>query len=203
MTFYQEASSWLSPTSINLSSAPKLGSKAPYTSELPLPATDGKPTVLTFLRHCGCPFAEATFLNLRATAAQHPNVKFIAVSHSDQSSTGKWLVAVGGPGDEPNPVRVVVDLDRQIYAKWGLGTSSFWHVLKPSSLMAAYNLGKQKGIWNRPTESGSRWQTSGSWAVDGEGVVRWGRIAQNADEVPDFDEAVKSVLGAGKESAKL
>jgi len=54
-----------------------------------------------------------------------------------------------------------------------------------------YKMGKSEDIWNRPTESGSRWQTSGSWAVDGKGVVRWGRVAKAADDVLDFGEGVK------------
>lgn len=62
-----------------------------------------------------------------------------------------------------------------------------------------YQLGKSEGIWNRPTESGTRWQTSGSWAVDGKGVVRWGGVAKSADDVPEFGEAVKA-LSAGGES---
>ena len=48
--------------------------------------------------------------------------------------------------------------------------------------------------WNRPTESGSRWQTSGSFAVDRNGVVRWGGPAGRADFIPDFEEAVKAVM---------
>ncbi len=56
-----------------------------------------------------------------------------------------------------------------------------------------YKLGKQNGIWNKPTESGSRWQTSGSFAVDGKGVVRWVKVAEAADDMPDFQEALKSV----------
>lgn len=58
-----------------------------------------------------------------------------------------------------------------------------------------YALGKGEGIWNRPTESGSRWQTAGSWAVDGEGVVRWGGLSKSADDVPTFGESVKVLKG--------
>lgn len=47
--------------------------------------------------------------------------------------------------------------------------------------------------FNRPTESGSRWQKSGSFAVDKTGVVKWGGAAERADWIPDFEEAVKAV----------
>lgn len=90
-------------------------------------------------------------------------------------------------------MQVVVDSERKVYAAWGLGTSSFWHVLSPGGLWSVYNLGKEEGIWNRPTESGSRWQTSGSFAVDGKGIVRWGQPAPRADWIPAFEDAVKTL----------
>jgi hypothetical protein len=88
---------------------------------------------------------------------------------------------------------MIVDDERNMYADWGLGVSSFWHVLNPWSLYSVYTLGKQKGVWNRPTESGTRWQISGSFAVDAEGVVRWSRPSASADEVPDFGEALRAL----------
>lgn len=54
-------------------------------------------------------------------------------------------------------------------------------------------LAKKEGIKNRWTESGSRWQRSGNFAVDGEGVVRWGRAADDASDIPDFEQLVKAV----------
>lgn len=72
-------------------------------------------------------------------------------------------------------MQVIIDSEWEIYAQWGLGVSSFWHVLSPWSMWSVYKLGKEEGIWNRSTESGSRWQTSGSFAIDKEGMVAWGR----------------------------
>ena len=76
---------------------------------------------------------------------------------------------------------------------WGLGLSSTWHTLNPWSLYSGYKLGKKDGIWSRPTESGSRWQTAGSFAVDESGIIRWERIAKTADDIPDFAEALKAL----------
>jgi len=135
---------------------------------------------------------------MRHAAHAHPDVHFVAVSHSSADATDRWLgslgssriaVGAGAPGD----VEVVIDEQRELFAKWGLGVSSFWHVLSPWSLWAVYRLGADDGVWNRPTESGSRWQTAGSFGCDGKGVVRWGRAAQRADEIPDFEEAVRAV----------
>jgi hypothetical protein len=116
-------------------------------------------------------------------------VNFYAVSHSAASDTEDWVIACGGEWS----VTVVTNPDRTLYGQWGLGTSSTWHVLSPWSLWGVYKLGKGEGIWNRPTNSGTRWQTAGSFAVDGEGVVRWVRVAQSADDMPDFREALKAV----------
>jgi hypothetical protein len=86
-----------------------------------------------------------------------------------------------------------VDHERELYARWGLGSSSFYHVLNPSSLYAVWTLGRAEGVWNRPTESGSRWQTAGTFATDIDGIVRWVQVASSADDISDFKKALGSV----------
>jgi len=98
-----------------------------------------------------------------------------------------------------------VDDSRRTHAAWGLGTSSAWHVLNPLSMASVVRLGRGEGIWNRPTSSGSRWQTAGSFAVDGQGFVRWGHVGGSADDagVYAFDEAVQALRGDGEWKARL
>lgn len=190
MTFRQELSSWTSWTSSPTSPPPKIGSPAPsIPGKLDLPSSTKNSTILAFLRHCGCPFAEKTFRSLRSTAQQHPDIAFIAISHSSQSATDRWLEALGGAG----PVTVIVDAEREVYARWGLGASGWWHVLSPGAMWSVVKLGREEGIWNRPTESGSRWQSAGSWGVDGKGIVRWGRVAVRADEIADFGDGARAL----------
>ncbi|CAK5283231.1 unnamed protein product [Mycena citricolor] len=191
MTFTQEIASFVLPTRTSVSAVPKAGTLAPTSSLLPIPPPDSRPMVVTFLRHCGCPFAEKTFKLLRELANEPPNshVRFVAVSHSDDSATNAWVEALGGPGS----VEILIDAGREVYALWGLGISSFSHFMSPSGLWAVYQLGKTDGIHVRSTESGSRWQTSGSFAVDGEGIVRWGHPMASAGEIPDFREALRAV----------
>lgn len=193
MTFWQELSSWSSPTATTTAEAPSIGKAAPSTAKLQL--RDGRPSVIAFLRHCGCPFAEKTFLNLRDVAKTRTDIDFIAVSHSDEAATQTWLKSLPQAGSEPANLRVVVDHDREIYSAWGLGTSSYIHVLSPYSMYNVLKLGQEEGIWNRPTESGSRWQTAGYFAVDSSGIVRWGGTAKRADDVPNFEGAI-SALGS-------
>lgn len=88
---------------------------------------------------------------------------------------------------------VIVDQQRETYAEWGFGTSSAWHVLSPWALFNVYRLGKEEGIWNRPTESGSRWQEAGSAAFDKDGIVRWVYKPKTADAHPDFLEALNTL----------
>jgi hypothetical protein len=200
MTFRQELDSWWAPTAPEAADLPGIGGKAPETPRLQLEA--GRPTIVAFLRHCGCPFAEKTFLNLREIAKDNKDLDFIAVSHSDEAATQTWLKSLPQADSEPSNLRVVVDDKVEIYAAWGLGVSGYAHALSPWSLYNVWKLGREENIWNRPTESGSRWQTAGTFAVDAEGIVRWGGPALRADDIPDLESAVSSVKGDGKE-AKL
>lgn len=203
MTFQQELSSWFAPRDGQTTpEPPAVGASAPQTSKIQL---SGAPTVITFLRHCGCPWAEKTFLNLREVARDHRTTSFIAVSHSSQAATDTWLASLPQSGSEPDNLQVIVDEGREAYTAWGLGVASFGHVLSPTGLYNVWKLGREEGIWNRPTESGSRWQTSGSFGVDGSGVVKWSQPAQVAEDIPDFEEGATAVEAgeATGETAKL
>jgi hypothetical protein len=115
--------------------------------------------------------------------------QLVAVSHSSAEATERWVVQVGGNWD----VEVVVDHERELYAQWGLGTSTLWHVLSPRSLYGVWQLGTRDGIWNRPTESGSRWQTAGAFALSPDGRVRWAHVAQAADDPLDLRPALRAL----------
>lgn len=52
-TFWDELNSLKTPQRKEITPAPKVGSKAPKSDKIPL--SDGKATVILFLRHCGCP----------------------------------------------------------------------------------------------------------------------------------------------------
>lgn len=56
MTFWQELSSW-NPfaASHTVRPVPEIGKDAPSTAELYVFHGSGKPMVVAFLRHCGCP----------------------------------------------------------------------------------------------------------------------------------------------------
>lgn len=133
--------------------------------------------------------AEKTFLNMRDAAEKHQNIHFIAVLHSEQSHTDEWIKAVGGAGK----VGIIVDANRTLYARWGLGVAGWFHLLSWEVFYNVFRLAREEGIKNRPTWSGSRWQTGGVFAVDGKGVVKAGGAALRSDDVSDFKEEVRSV----------
>ena len=60
-------------------------------------------------------------------------------------------------------------------------------------MFSVYVLGRDDKIWNRPTESGSRWQSSGAYRVDKKGVVRWVHLASAADGSSDVEKGVKTL----------
>ncbi|TVY25713.1 hypothetical protein LHYA1_G006548 [Lachnellula hyalina] len=186
--------SWATPPPppIELRAAPVIGSNAPSSAKLRLPVADGRPAVVVFLRHCGCPFAEKTFLEARRLANKYPRLNFIAVSHSSRKATDKWISSIGGAW----AVTVVVDEEREVYASWGLGVSTTYHLLNPWTQVAMHKLGKEEGIWAREVDpSGNRWQVGGGWAMDEVGIVRWGAASKTADDMPNLVEACET-LGA-------
>ncbi|KAI0971734.1 hypothetical protein F4678DRAFT_431710 [Xylaria arbuscula] len=187
MSLAQEWESLKALPKKEIKSVPEIGAKAPTHPDLILP-TD-KPTIIAFLRHCGCPFAEKSFKALTKLSNDYKGINFVAVSHSSSEATERWVVNVGGNWD----VSVVIDEERDLYALFGLGQSSTWHLVSPVSLYKTLQLGREENIWNRPTESGSRWQTAGAFAIDENGLVRWRHVAVRSDDLSDWDAAVQSV----------
>lgn len=57
MTLQQELSSWnpFQKSQHEVKAVPEVGSPAPSTVDFKLPRNDQKPTIIVFLRHCGCP----------------------------------------------------------------------------------------------------------------------------------------------------
>jgi hypothetical protein len=175
---------FLPPLQLPVSAPPEPGEPA---RELPDPGLGDGPAIVAFLRHVGCPFAEATARVLREAAAARPEVDWIAVSHAPAEATARWRDEVGGFG----PVRVLIDTERLHYATWGLGRTSLRHFAGRRSLAGVARLARQ-GIRNRHP-SGTRWQRAGTFAVDAEGVVRWRHVPRHAGELPDLGAALRAL----------
>ena len=175
---------FLPPRTLPVALAPEPGTRAP---ELPV-AIDGEcPTVITFLRHAGCPFAEATMRMLRVSADRHRDVAWVAVSHASGDATRRWCEAIGGCGR----VHTVSDPSRRIYAAWGLGRTSLAHFMGRHSLGAVVAHAR-RGIRNRHP-SGTRWQSAGTFAVDTNSMVCWRHLPKHAGDLPDLDAAMEAL----------
>jgi peroxiredoxin len=175
---------FLPPPRIDVSNPPRVGDPAPT---LALSDRELRTAVVAFLRHAGCPFAEATARELREAAATHPDVQWVAITHAPQSATDGWCDAVGLQGDG---VHVVADPDRSLYATWGVGTTSLKHFAGARSLRGVASLARQ-GIRNRHPV-GSRWQGAATFAVDADGIVRQAHFPEHAGELPDLDAAAEA-----------
>jgi hypothetical protein len=167
-----------------LAPLPDFGDPAPTLSVELEPSS---PSVVTFLRHTGCPFAEQTMRMLRGAAHSPTDVQWVAVSHAPADATKRWCEAIGGCDD----VRVLSDPQREIYAAWGLGRTSLGHFLGRRSLAAVGGLARQ-GIRNRHPH-GTRWQSAGAFALDPDRVVRWRHVPAHAGDLPDLNEALNAI----------
>ncbi|EPQ66743.1 Bgt-2681 [Blumeria graminis f. sp. tritici] len=180
------------PPPVEVAPPPLIDTRAPTCPKLALPVANGtrRPCIVVFLRHCGCPFAEETFLNMRGLANKYPKVIFYAISHCTKEATDKWIYALGGAWT----VQVIIDEEREVYAQWGLGVSTTYHLLNPWTQMAARKLGTEKGIWGREVDpSGNRWVVGGAWSTNELGTIKWGQPSSTADDIPKLEEAVKSL----------
>lgn len=172
------------PRALAVRPAPSPGDHA---RELPITLEPGRPAIVAFLRHTGCPFAERTMQMLREGAANAPDVQWIAISHATETETGRWCEAVGGAGE----VRVACDPSRRSYAEWGLERTSIAHFMGRRSLSAVADHARQ-GIRNRHP-SGTRWQSAGTFALDSDAIVRWRSFPAHAGQLPDLEEALRSI----------
>ena len=173
------------PKPRDTATAPEIGAPVP---ELP-GLRPGRPAVVAFLRHVGCPFAEATVRQMAALAAERPGVDFVAVTHSPDAPSQRWCESFGGAGS----VHLVADPDRARYAAWGVGLSDRRHFAGPESLGALRRL-LDEGIHNR-WASGNRWQAAATFAVDSTGVLRWRHFPRHAGDLPPLGDAIAAVIG--------
>jgi AhpC/TSA antioxidant enzyme len=172
---------FLPPTSNDPARAPEIGEPG---RRLPPPGIETSgPVVIAFLRHTGCPFAEATMRALRDHGDAAPGLEWVAVTHVDAQPTQRWIDAVGGRGR----VHVLLDPERVFYAAWGLGRSSLGHFMGRRSLSSVSRLARE-GIRNRHPH-GTRWQQAGTFAIDASGTVRWRHLPAHAGELPDLAAA--------------
>ncbi len=149
--------------------------------------TPGRPAVIAFLRHAGCPFAEATVRELRKVSAAHPGVEFVAVSHAPEAATREWAGKFGG---WPEGVRLVSDESRALYAACGVPQTSALHWLAPGSTLRLLPLAL-RGIRNRKM-TGTRAQSAGTFAVDASGAERFRHLPKSAGDLPDLEAAARA-----------
>lgn len=171
------------PKPRDIAAAPEIGARVPPLPEL----RPGRAAIVGFLRHVGCPFAEATVRAMTTLAAEQPRIDFIAVTHSDDKPSRRWCESFGGAGG----VRVVADPERARHAAWGVGLSDRQHFAGPESLGALGRL-LDEGIHNR-WASGNRWQAAATFAVDPAGILRWRHLPRHAGDIPRLRDAVAAL----------
>jgi len=174
--------SFVPPPALPVAEPPAVGEAAPGW-----PDPGRSACVIAFLRHVGCPFAEATVRSMREVAALESDLDWWVVSHGSLEFSERWCGSFGGPGR----VRVLEDESRGLYAAWGLPRSSAAHFLGVRSLLGVARLAL-RGVRNRQA-AGTRWQTAGTFAVDASGIVRWRHLPSHAADLPDVNAAVAAL----------
>ncbi|THY30046.1 hypothetical protein D6D01_03361 [Aureobasidium pullulans] len=184
-------------SSPSVAALPEIGEQAPAkVGSVDLKSGGGRPTLVAFVRHCGCPFAEKEVQLLGAESRKNEKLHVVIVQHSDEATTQQWFVDIGGKKAFPDSQRytLVADPERKAYAAWGVGSLGWAGMVNGGVMEALKSLKESDGIDLRPTGVGSyRWQNSGGFAVDSAGKVRWRKIAKDSSDMCDYSEAAKTI----------
>src|SRR5262245_22816659 len=119
---------FVKPKEREVAQPPEIGAQAPALAAL----RPGRAAVVAFLRHVGCPFAEATVKAMAAMAENRPEMDFVAVTHSGEKPSRRWCDAFGGAAR----VQLIADPERAHYAAWGVALSDRKHFAGSESLAA-------------------------------------------------------------------
>lgn len=184
-----------SPTASPL---PEIGAPAPAPiGTINLSKGNGNPTLVAFVRHCGCPFAEKEVKLLAEQTKKNPKLHVIIVQHSDQTVSEDWFEKVGGKAafSDASRVTLVADPKREIYAAWGVGVLGWMSMTNGEVMEGVKSLKEKEGINMRPTGKGSwRWQNSGGFAIDASGKIRWRKLAKHSGDMCNYEEAAKTIV---------
>ncbi|THW39575.1 hypothetical protein D6D21_07249 [Aureobasidium pullulans] len=179
-------------SSPSVAALPEVGEQAPAkVGSVDLKSGGGRPTLLAFVRHCGCPFAEKEVQLLGAESRKNEKLHVVIVQHSDEATTQQWFEDIGGKKAFPDSKRytLVADPERKAYAAWGVGSLGWGGMVNGGVMEALKSLKESDGIDLRPTGVGSyRWQNSGGFAVDSAGTIRWRKIAKDSSDIGGKDD---------------
>ncbi|OCF31183.1 hypothetical protein I317_04545 [Kwoniella heveanensis CBS 569] len=176
---------------------PELDSTRPSLPPRAEQAIKGKPALIAFVRHCGCPFAEKEVNLLSEQLNQSEGLQVVIVQHSPEAQTKKWFEEIGGARLFPDSSRYTLlsNPSRELYASWGIGSLGWTGMISPSIMNNLKALKAADGIDLRSTGEGSyRWGNSGGFAVDKEGKVKWRDVAEDSSDICDYAQAAKTVL---------
>lgn len=85
-------------TSPTVSALPEVGADAPSPLgpiNFKADTADRRPTLVAFVRHCGCPFAEKEVRRLAKQAEANSELRIVIVQHSSDEGTRDWFERIG------------------------------------------------------------------------------------------------------------
>jgi hypothetical protein len=138
----------------------------------------GDKNLVCFLRHTGCPFAEELCRQVSDMAEANPQWNVVVIAHGSEAVARAWFKDIKLSAS----VTALVDPNREIYGRWGLGYCNVSELMNLKVLWRVAYL-RVSGIRNR-TASGTRWQRQAVFLVNEEGRLDWCHVAGNVSDVP-------------------
>ncbi|KAG8845352.1 hypothetical protein FRB96_002552 [Tulasnella sp. 330] len=163
-------------------------------AELVYPLKEARKSVVVFTRHLGCPFCQVTIQDMYTLAHENDDIHFFLVSQSDTETVDSYLDHLAITKWFPHITITTVPSPHPhtLYSNWGISQLTASSLLGHSVIANVAKLAKEQGIKNTTTH-GSRWLSSGAFAVDERGTIAWSHVAKSADDVSDLKAAVAAL----------
>jgi peroxiredoxin len=149
-----------------------------------------RPTLLTFLRHFGCPFCRDWMKQLQTHHAELDalGVQVLAVAMGEPKHARRYC------GDLAPNLTCFTSTDHQPYFDYGLSLAGIGQVLNLNAAQNAIKVIIGKGTMGGPIIGDPR-MLPGSFLIDSQGVVRWAFYAADVSEQPDMTDLLAHAKG--------
>jgi peroxiredoxin len=149
----------------------------------------GKPLLLFFVRHLGCPLCRAQAAEIRKNVERFTEagaeIAMITMGTGDDAAEFRKRLEL--------PFTVLADENQECYRAFSVPRGGVLSVigphLLPSGLLQTFKHGAGKPV-------GDPWQLPGAFVIDKQGMIRFAHRAKHSADWPKNDDLLAAILAA-------
>lgn len=147
----------------------------------------GRPAVLVFLRHLGCPICQMELVTLaeRFPAFAERDAALVVVVESPRDRAAAFVAG------RDVPYRLVPDPERELYARFGMARGGLTQFVAPGAVLKTLKATARGHLHGR--FEGSELQLPGEVVADAEGVVRHVRVGRHVGDTASVEQLLATL----------